>query len=299
MADLGITNYVFPSDLTSDQQKHYMKIQIFPSPSSKTSAGQRHAIYLFIPGGNQNGPMTWQMVHEYDDVKLTRLGAAIIGGMTRAIPGVGNALTAAGSAAMGAALTGARLAGMGTINPKVDVLYGNTELRQFQFSFFMAPQSEKESKELDKIVRVLRKFSSPEISRMPGTSGYEFVDSAVGVLGNALPSKMFNNTSGQGTPGSTPFENALETGLWFIPPAEFLVSFHTVAFNPNNPSQTAEQDNPYLPKIGRCVLARVDVDYTLQGEYSTFKDGSPTNLQLTLVFREMRVISQTDVANGY
>lgn len=289
MANPSYSFYTFPLDLASDQQKHFMKIQIFPSDRG-ASAGQRHNVFLFIPGGNQNGPMTWQMVHEYDDVKLTRLGAGVIGGITRMIPGsAAGAIAGAGQAAAAGALTGARLAGMGTINPKVDVLYGNTELRQFQFSFFMAPQSEKESKELDKIVRVLRKFSSPEISKLPVT-GNATIDAALGAIGNLAPNN-FNSTSGQ--------VSQLESGLWFIPPAEFLVSFHTVGSNPDNPSQISEQDNPYLPKIGRCVLTRVDVDYTLQGEYSTFKDGSPTNLQLTLVFREMRVISQTDVANGY
>lgn len=290
MADFNNYTYVFPSDLTgSDQQKHFMKIQIFPSDMG-SSAGQRHSVFLFIPGGNQNGPLTWQMVHEYDDVKLTRLGAGVIGAVSKAVPGkAADAIAAAGQVAGAAALTGARIAGMGTINPKVDVLYGNTELRQFQFSFFMAPQSEKESKELDRIVRVLRKFSSPEISKLPKT-GNESIDNVLNFLGNLAPDN-FNSSSGQ--------VSQLESGLWFIPPAEFLVSFHTVASNPDNPSQISEKDNPYLPKIGRCVLTRVDIDYTLQGEYSTFKDGSPTNLQLTLVFREMRVISQTDVANGY
>lgn len=280
MADFSNYTYVFPSDLTgSNQQKHYMKIQIHPSPRSKTSAGQKHSVFLFIPGGNQNGPLTWQMIHEYDDVKITRLGAGVIGAMTRMLPGAAQAVATVGQAAAGAAATAARLAGKGTINPKVDVLYGNTELRQFQFSFFMSPQSEKESKELDKIVRVLRKFSSPEITRMP--PGLEGIPTG----------GFFGGTSGQ--------TSQLESGLWFLPPAEFTVSFHTVGSNPENPSQVSEQDNPYLPKIGRCVLTRVDVDYTQQGEFSTFKDGSPTNLQLTMVFREMRVISQTDVANGY
>jgi hypothetical protein len=283
MANPGYSFYSFPSDLTSDQQKHFMKIQIFPSPKG-SAAGQRHNIFLFVPGGNQNGPMMWQMVHDYDDVKLTKLGTGAIGALTRMLPGAGSALGqaagAAGRMVAGGALAGARVAGLGTINPKVDVLYGNTELRQFQFSFFMAPQSEKETEELDKIVRVLRKFSSPEITRLPPG-----LDQFVPNIG------AFNSASGQ--------VSQLESGLWFVPPAEFIVSFHTVTTNDSEPSQLGEKTNPYIPQIGRCVLTRVDVNYTQQGEYSTFKDGAPTNLQLDLYFREMRVISQADITNGY
>lgn len=269
--------HVFPSDLASDQQKHFMKINVFPSKIG-SSSGDRHTIFLFIPGGSQNGPLQWIQEHGYDEVKLTKLGAGAIGAITRLMPG-GGAIGRAAGAAAGTAAGAARIAGMGTINPKVDVLYGNTELRTFQFSFFLAPQSQKETQELQTIIKILRKYSAPELTRLPS-----IVDS--------IPTGgFFTSPSGQ--------VSQLESGLWFIPPAEFQVSFHTVQPNQSDPSQISEQDNPYFPRIGRCVLARTEVDYTIQGEYSTFKDGAPTNVQLTLVFREMRVITQADVESGY
>ena len=267
-----MASYVFPSDLTSRQQGHFMKIQIEPSQvgSARTD---NNTVMLFIPGGQQNGPLTWQMMHEYDDVKLTKLGMGAIGAFSYPL-----------AIAQGAA----RLAGQGTINPKVDVLYGNTELRTFQFSFFMAPQSQKEAQTLKQIVKLLRKYSSPEI----GTP--QWAEAAVSGIGEALSNLtgrqgLFSGTSGQGS--------QLNSGLWFIPPAEFEISFHSIVNNGSTGMNAPV--NPYLPRIGRCVLQRVDVDYTVQGDFSTFNDGSPTNLQLTLVFREMRVISQTDVENGF
>ena len=260
MAD-SVTRYEFPSDLSSYQQGHFMKIRIFPSQSKLSNNNIKEAptVCLFIPGGGENGPLTWQTVHEYDDVKLTKLGTGAIGAITRMIPG-GDLAAAVANKAGGAILGAARVMGQGTINPKVDVLYGNTELRQFQFNFFMAPQSEQEKDNMLTIVKLLRKYSSPEIT-----------------LGNA---------SGQ----------TLTSGLWFVPPAEFIVTFHTI-LNTGSGSYAAENVN--LPKIARCVLTRVDVDFVQQGEFSTFKDGAPTNLMLTLVFREMRVISQADIENGY
>jgi hypothetical protein len=273
------TSLVFPADLASDQQKHFMKIKIFPNPNgSQTTKAAAPTIFLFIPGSDENGSLFWQMAHEYDEVKITKLGAGVIGGVGNMIAPT---VTAAASTVAGYAGAGMRLMGKGTINPKVDLLYGNTQLRGFQFDYFMAPQSEAETQTLDKIVRTLRKYSSPEITALP--PGFEGATNFLG--GN------FGSASGQ--------SSQLQSGLWFIPPAEFLVTFHTVQPNAENNAQISEKENPYLPKIGRCVLSRVDVNYTQQGSYSTFKNGSPTSLFLTLVFNEMRVISQADIENGY
>lgn len=280
------TPLIFPSDLGTRQQGHFMKIQVFPTVgNAHEQAGQ--AIYLFIPGGNQNGPLSWPMVHEFDDVKLTRLGAGVIGAVTRMIPGVGEAVTEMASAAGGGALGGARVLGYGTINPKIDVLFGNSELRRFQFSFFLAPESSDESKTVKKIIKTLRKYSAPEITST--IAGIDIAN-APGVqgLGQILGGGATGNFTGNSGQGSQ-----LKSGLWFIPPAEFGISFHTV----NNGSAP---ENQYLPKIGRCVLERIDVDFSPgQNEFSTFNDGAPTNVQLTMIFREMRIISQADVENGY
>lgn len=280
------TSLVFPADLASDQQKHFMKIKIFPNPNgSQTTKAAAPTIFLFIPGSDENGSLFWQMAHEYDEVKITKLGAGMIGGIGNMIA---PNMTRAAETAAGYAGAGIRLMGKGTINPKVDLLYGNTQLRSFQFDYFMAPQSEPETQTLDKIVRTLRKYSSPEI-----TSGAQFINSELAsTLGSYLGGNApFNSASGQAS--------QLQSGLWFTPPAEFLVTFHTVQTNNENAAQISEKENRYLPKIGRCVLSRVDVNYTQQGSYSTFKNGSPTSLFLTLVFNEMRVISQADVENGY
>lgn len=280
-----MASLVFPADLASDQQKHFMKIKIFPSPyGSQESKSNVPTIYLFIPGSDENGSLFWQMAHEYDEVKLTKLGAGMIGGVGNA---VAPAISAAAGAVAGYAGLGMRVMGRGTINPKVDLLYGNTQLRSFQFDYFLSPQSQPESQTLDKIVRTLRKYSSPEITALP--PGFEGATSFLG--GN------FGDASN--LPRATLSEAQLKSGLWFIPPAEFIITFHTVQPGATNSTQISERENPYLPKIGRCVLSRVDVNYTQQGSYSTFKDGAPTSMFLTLVFNEMRVISQKDVEDGY
>lgn len=258
------STYWFPKDLSSQTQGHYMTITAFPSESKFSNNKNKTPIKiaLFIPGGGQNSSLIWGMDHEYDEVKLARLGTSMIG----SLPGVSY-----GAAALAG---GARIAGQGIINPKVDVLYSNSALRRFQFDFFMAPSSREEQEEMMGIIRVLRKFSAPELAAsIPG----DMIDPIVG---------------GLNTLGMTDIAAQLKTGFWFVPPAEFEIKFrHVVDGQP--------VENPSLPKIAKCVLKNVTVNYTQQGEFSTFQDGSPTTAQLTLDFREMRVISQQDVDQGY
>lgn len=275
MPAIGNNYLKFPIDLADNQHGHFMKISIYPSGALggsnpvtpdfsgfglfenvftatgtlaqslvQSNPNPNMTICLFIPGGGNGGPLQWEMVHDYDEVKLTRLGMGIIGGVTRA--------------AVQAGIGAARLLGQGTINPKVDVLYSNSQLRKFMFSYFMAPSSQQENDSMKTIIKALRKYSAPELT-----------------LG-----------------GAENQQSAFRSGFWFIPPAEFEIQFyHTM--------NGGWRENTSIPKIGRCVLERIDVNYTQQGEFSTFIDGSPTTAQLTMQFREMRIVSQADVENGY
>jgi hypothetical protein len=248
LLDSGDNLLRFPLDLSSQSQGHFMKINIFPNQYG-TYKNQSATVCLFAPGGGINGPMQWDMDHDYDDVKLARLGTGVLGAVSKPAEAVA-----------GAAAGAARLAGAGVINPKVDVLYSNTQLRRYTFSHFFTPSSARESTELKKIIKLLRKFSSPEIA---------------------------GNRSGQSFGAGY-----LSTGGWLIPPAEFEIDFYYM-------DEGTAIRNPYIPKIARCVLTKIDVNYSQQGEFSTFKDGAPISAQLSMTFREMRIISQRDVDIGY
>lgn len=71
-------------------------------------------------------------------------------------------------------------------------------------------------------------------------------------------------------------------------PAEFEIKF----FNKN-----AENDS--IPKIGRCVLEKITVDYAPQGEWSTFRNGYPVAAMLSLVFQEMEIMTKPRIEEGY
>ena len=107
------------------------------------------SVFMYVPAGGQS-PMTWDSEHVYTDVKLARAVTNWIG-VTDA------AETIAG-------MTGR------AINPRVQVLFQTTNLRQFDFTFLMAPQSKTESDNMKSIIKCFRKYSAPTL----GTGGYLF-----------------------------------------------------------------------------------------------------------------------------
>lgn len=78
-------------------------------------------------------------------------------------------------------------------------------------------------------------------------------------------------------------------GFFFIPPAEFDITFFRQGV-----------ENLNLPRINTCVLERIDIDYAPQGGvYSTFKDGSPVAVRLSLGFREIEIVHKRRVLQGF
>jgi hypothetical protein len=56
--------------------------------------------------------------------------------------------------------------------------------------------------------------------------------------------------------------------------------------------------NPYVHRIGECVLENINVDYGPNG-WSTFNDGSPVQIKLTLQFKETVIIDKNRIRAGY
>lgn len=78
------------------------------------------------------------------------------------------------------------------------------------------------------------------------------------------------------------------SGYTFIPPAEFDITFYKGGV-----------ENMNLPRINTCVLERVDMDYAPQGPYSTFRDGSPVAVRLSLGFREIEILHKARIYQGF
>ena len=59
----------------------------------------------------------------------------------------------------------------------------------------------------------------------------------------------------------------------------------------------------YIPKVSRCVLTDMSVDYSPEGVFSTFKADSkgamPVISKMTLSFTETEIMTKQTTADGY
>ena len=74
------------------------------------------------------------------------------------------------------------------------------------------------------------------------------------------------------------------SGRFFVPPSEFDIDFIFQG-----------EINGNIHQIGTCVLTNMNVDYAPNG-WSTFSDGMPTQIRLTLQFMETEIVTKERVA---
>jgi hypothetical protein len=74
----------------------------------------------------------------------------------------------------------------------------------------------------------------------------------------------------------------------FIPPAEFDITFYNKG-----------KENTNIPRINTCVLERIDIDYAPQGVYATFRNGHPVAARLSMAFREVEIIHKRRIVQGF
>ena len=76
-------------------------------------------------------------------------------------------------------------------------------------------------------------------------------------------------------------------GLFYIYPSTFDIAYYYRG-----------QKNNAFHRISTCVLEKMNVDYGGAG-FHTFADGSPTEYEISLVFRELEVMTKERIAMGY
>ena len=63
-------------------------------------------------------------------------------------------------------------------------------------------------------------------------------------------------------------------------------------------SKNYASENNFYSKIATCVLQGVSVDYTPNGVKS-FQDGSPTQINMSLSFKETEMLNKQMINAGY
>jgi hypothetical protein len=77
------------------------------------------------------------------------------------------------------------------------------------------------------------------------------------------------------------------SGLFFVPPNTIDIAFR---FN--------GKPNKYINKTTECVIENIDVNYAPNG-WSAHADGSPTQIQLTMQFKELLLVDKKMIGEGY
>ena len=194
----------------------------------------------------------------YDDADMAKI-TGTVAGLNAAVGGAAGSL--AGQALLGAFLAqGGGYANAATavsgmvLNPRIEKLFKQKDIRNFSFSWDFYPRNQDEVNTIKDIIETFRYHSSP--SKYSGT------------------------------------ENANDPQIVLRVPAEF-----TIKFISSTPNGFAE--NEHIPKISRCVITGIGVDYTPTGIFSTLPDNSPVAYTLTLSFSEMTQLTREDIGAGY
>lgn len=78
-----------------------------------------------------------------------------------------------------------------------------------------------------------------------------------------------------------------EGKLFFIYPSEFQITYY---YN--------KEQNNYFHKFASCVLEGMDVTYGGE-QFSSFKGGEPTEINMSLTFRETEILTKNMIEKGY
>lgn len=124
------------------------------------------------------------------------------------------------------------------VNPQIEMVYKQTQNRQFTFDFRMQPRDPAESNIIKNIIRYFKMYSAPALA--DGTAG-----------------------------------------AYFEIPGQFDIEF-----------MFKNQESKFISKISTCVLQNIDVNYSSAGQFATFSDGSPVEINLQLRFIEVDTLTR-------
>ena len=150
-----------------------------------------------------------------------------------------------------------------SINPNLELLFQNPQLRAFQFQFLLIGKSQQESTTIKKIIKFFKQ------------------NMAVRTKSNA---------------GETiPSAGLTKTPAFLNSPYVFGIRY-LKNIKGKNTDQGQNTDHPSINKIKKCALQNFSVDYTPMGSYMTYNDeeGSMFMYSLSMQFKELTPIYDID-----
>lgn len=177
------------------------------------------------------------------------------------------------------------------LNPNTELIFDGFSLRSFSLRFKMAPRNQPEAEEMRRIIGTFKKVASPQFGANPG-----------GLLDlNGNLKKLFNaggneaepeDDNGDGDDPATPANAATDQSKLL---ASQNANYIGVPGLCQLKFMKGNDLHPYLPQYKVCAITDVSVNYTPDGVYATYDDGSPVAVELSLSFAETKLIYSNDI----
>jgi len=213
------------------------------------------------------GQTSYAMDKLTGDSNLVALQASITGGILNKLPGV------AGNIQFND-ITGSTRGIV--LNPNAELLYDSPELREIGMNWKLLPRNAAEAEDIKRIVKAFRGASLPSW----GEKNYFTTNDAapdIGITGlkNIDNEKLDRKANISGSnfvhvPNMCKFTFMTGTGT----------NMNIIQFKP-------------------CAISKVQVNYTSDGTYASYKDGVPVATELTLNFVESKIVFAHEVEEGF
>ncbi len=201
---------------------------------------------------------------QYEDAEMKAIGAAMDiakGGVSGLVDASAQGIAVAANAVGGDFVRQGQTKLLGSvINPRLEKMFKGKDMRTFSFSWEFFPKSKEETKMIRDIIETFRYHAHPS---------------------------QDEELSGEG-------DSNVEIMLRV--PGEFDIRFLSTN---SDPTIGGFVDNEFIPKISRCAINSISVDYTPQGIFTTFEDNSPVAITLTLNMTELQIILRDQIESGY
>ena len=196
---------------------------------------------------------------------LQNMGNAMTRGQSLLASGIAGAMNALPGKIGGSVDANDILGGIGGVilNPNAELLFSGFDLRNFGLNFKMAPRNKQEALIIRDICTTFKRASLPTFGASPGNT--------------------LNNAFNKGKNVAEENNNRNYIGVPNLCIVEFM---------------KGGSPHPYLTQFKPCAIKEVNITYTPDGQYSTYRDGSPVATGLTLNFIESKLVYSNEISYG-
>ena len=158
------------------------------------------------------------------------------------------------------------------LNPNTELIFGGHEFRSFTFVYKLVAYNQAEVSSIQNIIKTFKISMLPSFSQDRLKYADQFAAPESGT-DQAVPrlAATVNDKIGF-------IKNPLLVQPYFM---------------------TNTGINGYLPRFKPCVISDIDVNYTADGAYATYGDGSPVAMTLTVSLQETKLVYEEDIRAGF